>query len=124
MQISVTGHELAVCDDLPGLLEVNLAEDALQAQQYILLGEAEDEASDNEGPPAAIARPGPVVIAHMTTRIHGLTVGEAVTRMDIADQLALICRNSSYGGLNVIYRRTDGNIGWMYPGGNPGTDAG
>ena len=124
MQISVTGHKLAVGDDLTGPVEINLVKDAFQAQQYILLGEAEDEASNNEAPPAAIARPDPVVIAHMTTLIHSLTIGEAVMRMDISNQPALICRNSGHGGLNVIYRRMDGNIGWMYPGGNPGTDAG
>ncbi len=99
-------------------------DDALQAQQYILSseGEAEDEAVDNEESTIDGGEPGPVVIAEMTTRIDSLTVGEAVMRMDLADQPALIFRNSGHGGLNVIYRRTDGNIGWIDPEGNP--DAG
>ncbi len=102
------------------------ADDALQAQQYILSGEgeAEDEAVDNEESTIDGGEPGPVVIAEMTTRIDSLTVGEAVMRMDLADQPALIFRNSGHGGLNVIYRRTDGNIGWIDPEGNPGANAG
>ena len=106
--------------------KTSLADDALQAQQYILSGEgeAEDEAGDNEDPPIDDGEPSPVVIAEMTTRIDSLTVGEAVMRMDLADQPALIFRNSGHGGLNVIYRRTDGNIGWIDPEGNPGADAG
>ena len=106
--------------------KTSLADDALQAQQYILSGEGEaaDEAVDNEDPPIDGGEPGPVVIAEMTTRIDSLTVGEAVMRMDLADQPALIFRNSGHGGLNVIYRRTDGNIGWIDPEGNPGADAG
>ncbi len=106
--------------------KTSLADDALQAQQYILSGEgeAEHEAVDNEDPPIDSGEPSPVVIAEMTTRIDSLTVGEAVMRMDLADQPALIFRNSGHGGLNVIYRRTDGNIGWIDPEGNPGADAG
>ncbi len=102
------------------------ADDALQAQQYSLSGdgEAEDEAVDNEDPPIDSGEPSPVVIAEMTTRIDSLTVGEAVMRMDLADQPALIFRNSGHGGLNVIYRRTDGNIGWIDPEGNPGANEG
>ena len=108
--------------------KANVLDDAVQAQQYILSGEgepeAEDEAIDIEEPPIDGAEPGPVVIAEMTTRIDSLTVGEAVMRMDLADQPALIFHNSAHGGLNVIYRRTDGNIGWIDPEGNPSADAG
>ncbi len=104
--------------------KASLTDDALQAQQYILSDEAEDEAVDNEAPPIDGGDPGPVVIAEMTTRIDSLTVGEAVMRMDLADQPALIFRNSGHGGLNAIYRRTDGNIGWIDPEGNPGGDGG
>jgi hypothetical protein len=37
-------------------------------------------------------------------------------RMDLADQPAMMFRNSTTGQLNVVYRRTDGNIGWIDPG--------
>jgi hypothetical protein len=42
-----------------------------------------------------------------------LSVGEAVMQMDLADVPALIFRNSAHGGINVVYRRPDGNIGWV-----------
>jgi len=44
-------------------------------------------------------------------------VGEAVMRMDLADQPVLMFRNRATGGFNVVYRRSDGNIGWIDPGG-------
>jgi ribosomal subunit interface protein len=57
----------------------------------------------------------PVVVAEMTTDIPTLTVGEAVMRMDLANLPTLMFRNSGHGGLNVVYRRNDGNIGWIDP---------
>ena len=41
-------------------------------------------------------------------------------RMDLADTQAMMFRNSAHGGLNMIYRRPDGNIGWIDPRGNRG----
>jgi ribosome hibernation promoting factor len=57
----------------------------------------------------------PVVIAEMSTELPRLTVGEAVMRMDLADSSVLLFRNRSHGELNVVYRRDDGNIGWIDP---------
>ena len=106
-------------------------DDLFQAQQYILSGEGDEtgDAVDDADHSEALdtedgSEPSPVIIAEMTTRIDSLTVGEAVMRMDLADQQALVFRNSGHGGLNVIYRRTDGNIGWIDPEGNPNADAG
>jgi len=58
---------------------------------------------------------GPVVVAEMTTDIPTLTVGEAVMRLDLANAPAIMFRNAGHGGLNVVYRRADGNIGWVDP---------
>jgi ribosomal subunit interface protein len=55
------------------------------------------------------------VIAEAPTAIARLTVGEAVMRMDLADQPVLMFRNSASGELNVVYRRGDGHIGWIDP---------
>jgi ribosomal subunit interface protein len=62
------------------------------------------------------------VIAEIQTEIAVLSVGEAVMRMDLADQPAMMFRNSVNGVLNVVYRRGDGNIGWIDPG-SEGVDA-
>jgi ribosomal subunit interface protein len=56
------------------------------------------------------------VIAETQTDISDLSVSDAVMRMDLANQTVLMFRNSSTGGLNVVYRRADGNIGWIDPG--------
>jgi ribosome hibernation promoting factor len=89
------------------------ASENLVAQQYILAEEPEP-APDDEA--AAVTEPdAPVVVAEMTTEIETLTVSEAVMRMDLADQPALVFRNRSHGEINVIYRRRDGNLGWIDP---------
>ena len=56
------------------------------------------------------------VVAETHTEIAVLSVGEAVMRMDLADQAVLMFRNSASGVLNVVYRRADGHIGWIDPG--------
>jgi ribosomal subunit interface protein len=56
------------------------------------------------------------VIAETQTEIASLSVGEAVMRMDLADQAVMMFRNSASGVLNVVYRRSDGHIGWIDPG--------
>ncbi len=57
----------------------------------------------------------PVVIADMTMNVDSLTVSQAVMRLDLGDRPALLFRNSAHGGLNMVYRRVDGNIGWVDP---------
>lgn len=92
------------------------AAEVLAAQQYILAGAPTDE---GEGKYEAAEDAGePAVVAEMTTEIPHLTVSAAVMRMDLADLPALLFRNSAHGGLNMIYRRADGNIGWIDPHGN------
>ena len=58
------------------------------------------------------------MVAEMATEIPSLTVSEAVMRMDLSDQPAMMFRNRAHGGLNMVYRRNDGNIGWIDPRGN------
>ncbi len=55
----------------------------------------------------------PVVVSENTTQLRTLTVGEAVMQLDLGDAPALVFRNSAHGEINVVYRRGDGNIGWI-----------
>jgi ribosomal subunit interface protein len=57
------------------------------------------------------------VIAETQTDIARLSVSEAVMRMDLEDQPVMMFRNSATSELNVVYRRADGNIGWIDPSG-------
>jgi ribosomal subunit interface protein len=82
-------------------------EESTPAQQYIIAAETQEEELPEQGQPA--------IIAELPTEIATLSVGEAVLRMDLADVPALMFRNRGNGGLNVVYRRPDGNIGWIDP---------
>jgi ribosome hibernation promoting factor len=76
-----------------------------------------DEKADEEANTDLSAGDGaaPVVVAEMSTEVPHLTVGEAVMRLDLADAAVLLFRNRSHGGLNLVYRRGDGNVGWIDP---------
>lgn len=83
------------------------ADEFLQAQQYVIEPEQEELDVEPDGQPA--------IIAEMETHIATLTVSEAVMRMDLADAPVVMFRNGATGGLNVVYKRNDGNIGWIDP---------
>ncbi|MDR3499805.1 MAG: ribosome-associated translation inhibitor RaiA [Parvibaculum sp.] len=55
----------------------------------------------------------PVIIAEGTTSVARLSVGDAVMQMDLNDSSFVVFRNGATGGLNVVYRREDGHIGWI-----------
>lgn len=57
----------------------------------------------------------PIVVAEMETSIATLTVSDAVLRLELTDQPAVLFKNSAHGGINLVYRRADGNIGWVDP---------
>ena len=79
-----------------------------EASSYVL---AADDA-DSEAEPETLQ---PVIIAETETRIPELSAGEAVMQMELAETQVLVFRNERHGGLNVVYRRDDGNIGWIDP---------
>jgi len=57
----------------------------------------------------------PMIIAEMETSIATLSVGEAVMQMELAEAPVLVFRDEKTKGVNVVYRREDGNIGWIDP---------
>jgi ribosomal subunit interface protein len=83
------------------------------ARQYIL--QQEDVAGEGDGRDAHGAVAYATVIAESRADIATLSVSEAVMRMDLADQQVMMFRNSASGELNVVYRRSDGHIGWIDP---------
>ncbi|AAV93409.1 ribosome-associated translation inhibitor RaiA [Ruegeria pomeroyi] len=78
------------------------------ASSYILASEEPDAQSE----PDSLQ---PMIVAEMETKIPSLSVGEAVMQMELAGAPVLVFRNESKDGLNVVYRREDGNIGWIDP---------
>jgi hypothetical protein len=57
-----------------------------------------------------------MIIAEMETRIPTISVGEAVMHMELAHAPVMVFRNERTNGVNVVYRRDDGNVGWIEPG--------
>jgi len=57
----------------------------------------------------------PVIIAEAEMPVHEMAVSDAVMQMDLSDRSVVVFRNASHGQINVIYRRDDGNIGWIDP---------
>ena len=77
----------------------------VSGRKYVIKPENEHEATEDA----------PIVIAEKATSIEKLSVSEAVMKMDLADLPALMFFNSASGRINVVYRRTDGNISWVDP---------
>jgi ribosomal subunit interface protein len=82
--------------------------DGMAATEYVLAAPDEDtEVADGDADP--------VVIAEQATNLDTMTVGGAVMAMDLTDAPVVVFRNAGHGGVNVVYRRSDGNIGWIDP---------
>ena len=58
----------------------------------------------------------PVIIAEKQTIVRELPVSDAVMELDLANRPFLLFKNAAHGRINVVYRRDDGNIGWLDPG--------
>jgi ribosomal subunit interface protein len=80
-----------------------------QAGMYVLAA-GEDDEWETQGDGVQ-----PMIIAEMETRVPTLSVGEAVMQMELAGSPLLVFRNEKHGGVNVVHRRDDGNVGWIDP---------
>jgi ribosomal subunit interface protein len=76
------------------------------AQSYVLAAPDEDEVDADFSP---------TVIAETTSNLQRMSVGEAVMQLDLSQSDVVVFRHAGHGGLNVVYRRADGNIGWIDP---------
>ncbi len=79
---------------------------SVEVQQFVLdpqLETAEEQPATDE----------PLIVAEMATKIERLTVSEAVMRMDLSGQPALLFHNIANDAINLVYMRSDGNIGWI-----------
>lgn len=79
----------------------------MEAASYVI-SPAPEEEDDSSGL-------NPVVVAETDTSVPELSVGEAVMQLDISNVPFVLFRNGGHGRLNVVYRRPDGNIGWVDP---------
>lgn len=86
---------------------------AEDASAYVL-APLEEENEADVGTSAETEAP-PLVIAESTVAVRTMTVSMAVMQLDLSKEPALLFKNAAHGGLNLVYRRGDGNIGWVDP---------
>ena len=65
-----------------------------------------------------------LVVAETERAVREVPVSEAVMQLDLTDETFLVFRNAASGAINVVYRRKDGNIGWIDPGSPLGSPKG
>jgi ribosomal subunit interface protein len=94
---------------------------AEEAPAYVLArfqdedeGDSEDNAPHANGDGAADTAP--LVIAETRAAVKTMPVAMAVMQLELTEAPALMFRNAAHGGLNMVFRRSDGNIGWVDPG--------
>lgn len=78
----------------------------IDAPSYVIEAPAEED---------EVADYSPVIIAEATKSLRRLSVSEAVQELDFTGAACIVFQHGSSGRLNVIYRRTDGNVGWVDP---------
>ncbi|MBN9599323.1 MAG: ribosome-associated translation inhibitor RaiA [Afipia sp.] len=81
---------------------------AISASSYVIEGMD----NDAEGEVTAF---NPVIIAESTESLRRFSVSEAVMELDLTGAPAMVFQHGSSGRVNVIYRRSDGNLGWVDP---------
>lgn len=57
----------------------------------------------------------PVIVAETTTALRRMTVGFAVMELDLTGAPVVVFRHAVHGRVNMVYRRADGNVGWIDP---------
>ena len=74
--------------------------------------DSDDESEDLNGFEDGEA---PLIIAESTVALKTMAVSMAVMQLDLSEAPLLVFRNAAHGGVNVVYRRKDGNVGWVDP---------
>lgn len=84
---------------------------AIEIPSYVIAAPDEEiEEADVE-----VTGDNPVIVAESTKSLHALTVGDAVAELDMTGAPVVVFRHAGNGRMNIVYRRRDGNIGWIDP---------
>ena len=57
----------------------------------------------------------PAIVAESTMTLKTMSVASAVIELDTKDSPVFVFRNAGNDHVNIVYRRPDGNIGWIDP---------
>ncbi|GJE48386.1 Ribosome hibernation promotion factor [Methylobacterium tardum] len=72
-------------------------------------------APDDEDDDAGEGDAHPPIVAESTRTLQRRTIGEAVTALDMTGSPVVVFVHAGTGRVNVVYRRSDGAIGWVDP---------
>ncbi|PZO82539.1 MAG: ribosome-associated translation inhibitor RaiA [Mesorhizobium amorphae] len=86
------------------------AEDAIDIAYRVVAPLAEDDEDDGEP-----LSEGPAIVAESSLALRTMSVASAVEELDAKEGPVFVFRNPQSGGVNIVYRRDDGNIGWIDP---------
>jgi ribosomal subunit interface protein len=78
------------------------------------VGDEDDEVPDDYAP---------AVVAESTVALQTMSVATAVIELDTKDTPVVVFRNAGTDSVNIVYRRPDGNIGWIDPSSALGANA-
>ena len=131
MQLRVTGKNIDVGDALRDQVEARL-EQALG--KYFDRGASVNvtvereragfkTAEDEDVEELSELQDNPIIIAESQTSIRSMTVGMAVMSLDLSESPLCVFHNVANGRMNVVYRRSDGNVGWIDPPHSNGKEA-
>ncbi len=82
------------------------ATDVEMVADYVLQGPDEEDAGTEFHP---------VVVAERTSALKTFSVAEAVMELDFTGAPVQVFKNAGHGRVNIVYRRPDGNVGWIDP---------
>lgn len=87
----------------------------MKARDYVLAAAPEqndDQETDNDGVPKG---DDPLIVAEITKNVETMSVSDAVMRLDLSGESVFVFKNATHEKVNMVYRRADGNIGWVDP---------
>ena len=110
------GHQTTRADGASGQADGEANDVTVDARSYVIAAPEHD--TDDE-----VSEFNPIIIAETTTALKRLSVSEAVMELDLTGPAVVVFRHAGHGGVNLVYRRPDGHIGWVDPPRFDGKDA-
>ena len=96
-------------------VQANAKREETASLYVVLRSPGDDEDLDDWGDAGSQGAPSGMIIAETEESLKTMTVSMAVMELDLTESRTIVFRNAAHGGLSVVYRRPDGNIGWIDP---------
>lgn len=87
----------------------------LTMASYVIEAPAHDEEDETPAAETSNGHAHPAIVAEQPRALHEFSVSDAVSELDMTGVQVVVFRNAGNGRVNIVYRRPDGNIGWIDP---------